>query len=124
MASSNLILHRGAREVSREELALVPMPAQTKTWAPVGHQRVLDTALATIQEAGFQLERMRLGLSADGGRFFGTLDLATQLSPDGIVTLAVGVRNSIDKTYPQMIVMWSSMYPSYFLCKSLVFNNA
>ena len=76
MATTNLILHRGAREVSREELALVPLPAPTKTWAPVGHQRVLDTALVTIQEAGFKLDKMKLGLSADGARFFGTLAIS------------------------------------------------
>lgn len=118
MASTNLILHRGAREVTRGELALVPLPAHTKTWAPVGHQRVLDTALATIQEAGFTLDKMRLGLSADGGRFFGTLDLATQLSPDGIVTLAVGVRNSIDKTFPMVFCAGSRV----FVCDNLAFR--
>ena len=81
------------------------MPPPTRTWAPVGHARVLDTALATIREAGFTLDKMKLGLSGDGARFFGTLDLATPLSPDGIVTLAVGVRNSIDKTYTEFDVM-------------------
>ena len=98
MATSNLILHRGAREVDRDELALVPLPSATRSWAPVGHTRVLDTTLATLRETGFTYDKMRLALSADGHRFFGTLDLTNELTPDGTVTLAVGVRNSSDKS--------------------------
>lgn len=119
MATTNLVLHRGGREVTREELAMVPLPPPTKTWAPVGHVRVLDTALATIREAGFALDKMRLGLSADGGRFFGTLDLATPLTPDGVVTLAVGVRNSIDKTFPMGFCAGSRV----FVCDNLAFRS-
>jgi hypothetical protein len=105
MAASNLTLHCGAREVTRDELAALSCPPPTKTWAPVGHDRVLTTALATLGEAGFSVEKLRLGVSRDDGRFFGTLDLATPLTPDGSVSLAVGIRNSVDKTYAQLIVM-------------------
>lgn len=61
---------------------------------------MLDKGLTTIREAGFTLDKRKLGLSASGARFLGTLDLAATLTADGIVTLAVGVRNSIDKTFP------------------------
>jgi hypothetical protein len=105
MATSNLVLHCGGREVTRDELAMLRCPPPTKTWAPVGHVRVLETALATLGEAGYSIEKMRLGVAGDDGRFFGTLDLTTPLTGDGTVTLAVGIRNSIDKTYPQLIVM-------------------
>lgn len=118
MASTNLVLHRGAREVTREELADIALPPPTRTWAPVGHVRVLDTALATIREAGFTLDKLRLGVSADNARFFGTLDLATPLSPDGVVTLAVGVRNSIDKTFPMGFCAGSRV----FVCDNLAFR--
>src|ERR1700680_303915 len=99
MATSSLMLHCGAREVTRDELAALPCPPSTRTWAPVGHARVLDTVLGTLAEAGYAVVKSRFGLSAGDGRFFGTLDLATPLTPDGTVTLAVGIRNSIDKKF-------------------------
>jgi hypothetical protein len=105
MATSSLMLHCGAREVSREELAVLPCPPPTKTWAPVNHARVLDTALGTLREAGYSIEKACFGLSGGDDRFFGTLDLSTPLTPDGTVTLAVGIRNSVDKTYVECDVM-------------------
>jgi hypothetical protein len=119
MATSNLSLHCGAREVTRDELAALPCPPPTKTWAPVGHGRVLTTALATLGEAGFAIEKMRLGVSNDAGRFFGTLDLSTPLTPDGTVTLAVGVRNSVNKTFPMGFCAGSRV----FVCDNLAFRS-
>jgi hypothetical protein len=119
MATSSLSLHCGAREVTRDELTALPCPPPTKTWAPVGHSRVLTTALATLGEAGFAIQKMRLGVSGDNGRFFGTLDLATPLTPDGGVTLSVGVRNSIDKTFPMGFCAGSRV----FVCDNLAFRS-
>lgn len=119
MATSSLMLHCGAREVNRSELATLTCPPPTKTWAPVGHGRVLETALATLKEAGFAIQKMRLGVSGDSGRFFGTLDLSTELTPDGTVTLAVGVRNSVDKTFPMGFCAGSRV----FVCDNLAFRS-
>lgn len=119
MATSSLMLHSGGREVSREELALLPCPERTKTWAPVSHARVLDTALVTLQEAGYVVAKARYGVSGDNGRFFGTLDLATTLTPNGSVTLAVGIRNSIDKTFPMGFCAGSRV----FVCDNLAFRS-
>jgi hypothetical protein len=119
MASSNLMLHCGAREVPREELTRLPCPPPTKTWAPVGHARVLDTALVTLAEAGHTVVKARYGLSKGDGRFFGTLDLATPLTPDGSVTLAVGIRNSIDKSFPMGFCAGSRV----FICDNLAFRS-
>ena len=55
MATSTLILHRGAREVTREEFESLPVPPATKTWAPVSHSRVLDTAVATHDDSNGSL---------------------------------------------------------------------
>jgi hypothetical protein len=63
--------------------------------------------------------KSRFGLSAGDGRFFGTLDLATPLTPDGSVTLAVGIRNSIDKTFPMGFCAGSRV----FICDNLAFRS-
>jgi hypothetical protein len=119
MATSNLILHCGAREVTREELAVLPCPPPTKTWAPVGHARVLETAVGTLAEAGYTVVKARYGLARNDGRFFGTLDLATPLTSDGTVTLAVGIRNSIDKTFPMGFCAGSRV----MVCDNLAFRS-
>jgi hypothetical protein len=113
------MLHCGAREVNREELAILPCPPPTKTWAPVGHSRVLETALGTLAEAGYSVVKARYGLTRDDGRFFATLDLATPLTPDGSVTLAVGIRNSVDKSYPMGFCAGSRV----FVCDNLAFRS-
>ena len=97
-AKSALVLHCGAREVTREELARVATPAATETWFPVSH----DTCVATVQEsltaAGFEIRQMRFGLARNDARMFATVDLASPLATG--VSLAVGIRNSLDKSLP------------------------
>jgi len=51
-----------------------------------------------LKEGGFRIDRERLALSRNDARFFGTLDLQSAVAPG--VTLAVGVRNSLDKSLP------------------------
>src|SRR4029079_3093952 len=79
--------------------------------------RVLDTALQTLGEAGYQVERTKLGVSHDGQRFFGTLDLVAPLATG--VTLAVGLRNSVDKSFPMGFCAGSRV----FVCDNLAFRS-
>lgn len=117
--SATLMLHAGGREVSRDELTQLILPPATRTWKPIGHATVLDTAIATLGEAGYQLAKMRLGIANEGRRFFGTLDLTTPLTPDGTVALAVGLRNSTDQTFPMGFCAGSRV----FVCDNLAFRS-
>ena len=101
--SSTLILHCGARRVTAEELDAAKAPPATATWFPLAHGQVLSRVKATLAEAGYVVKKEQLGLSRSDQRFFGTLDLGRALS-DG-VSLAVGVRNSTDKSYGESNVM-------------------
>jgi hypothetical protein len=114
MATSTLY---GEQDVSREELALIPAPAPTETWFPLKHSEVLDTATKTLQDAGFVIAKERLSLAKDGARFFGTLDLTTRII-DGI-TLAVGLRNSCDKSFPIGFCAGNRV----FVCSNLAFTS-
>src|SRR4051794_4301193 len=100
MATSTLIAHCGARVVTREELDRVQAPASTATWFPVKHACVVDTARQALSDAGFAVRKEQFALSRGDARLFATLDLATALSGDGSVSLAVGLRNSTDKSLP------------------------
>lgn len=116
MSNTQLVLHTGGRAVEREELKQIILPPATKTWHPIGHETVLDTALDAVAEAGFAVEKMRLGLSGNNSRFFGVLDLKAILVPG--VALAVGLRNSIDKTFPMGFCAGSRV----FVCDNLAFS--
>src|SRR5688500_12927565 len=98
MATSTLINHRGARDVLLEELALIPAPPSTDTWFPIPHSDVLNAVSETLTGAGFEIRGSRLSLSSNDARFFGTLDLSTKVNEG--VNLAVGIRNSTDKSFP------------------------
>jgi hypothetical protein len=97
-ARNALVLHRGAREVSLDEVAAVATPAPTDTWYPVPHVDVLEAVEETLASSSFAVRSRRLALSANGRQFFATLDLFAPVGPG--VDLSVGVRNSIDKTLP------------------------
>ena len=103
MASSSLIAHCGARTVGREELLAVKAPEPTRTWFPLSHSAVLQTVKDKLREGGFVVEKEQLALGRHDARFFGTLDLASAIAPG--VSLAVGIRNSLDKSNAQVTVM-------------------
>src|SRR5438128_2686525 len=96
MADAKLMLHCGAREVTREELNAVPCPRPEGRWWPVPHGTVLTYAEQALRDAGYELDRLSLGLSRGDQRFFGTLTLRSPLASG--VALAVGVRSSLDKS--------------------------
>jgi hypothetical protein len=117
MASTQLCLHKGATRVTREELARFQPPPATATWFPVRHSAVLDTAIARLDEAGYRVKKTDLGVSRDGHRFFGALDLDTTLVSG--VSLAVGVRNSTDKSFPLGFCAGNRV----FVCDNLAFRS-
>lgn len=116
MAESVLNLHSGGQLVEYDELKTIPTPAPVGRWHPVGHSTVLDTVVGTLTGAGYTIKSQALAVARDGKRFFGTLDLSTPLS-DG-VALAVGIRNSTDKSFPLGFAAGSRV----FVCSNLSFN--
>lgn len=116
MPGAQLVLHAGARECTRGELASVEAPSPTKTWFPIKHSDVLDAVLETVDVSGFAVEKMRLALSRHDAQFFGTLDLRSPIA-DG-VSLAVGVRNSTNQTLPLGFVAGTRV----FVCDNLAFR--
>jgi hypothetical protein len=96
MAEAKLMLHCGARQVPREAPATVP--AATKTWVPVSHETVVPTVEESLRTAGFETRKCEFGLSGGDARLFATLTLGTPLAAG--VTLAVGVRKSLDTSFP------------------------
>jgi hypothetical protein len=94
----SVLISKGDAYVSEEELRQIPVPEATRTWHPLGHWQVLDAVRDTLLCAGYEVAAQSLAVANQGLRFFGTLDLTTPIL-DGI-TLAIGIRNSMDRSIP------------------------
>jgi hypothetical protein len=116
VASSTLMLHAGARRVSLDELLQIPAPRRTASWVPIPHYRVLESVRSAVDGAAFKIKRMDLGVTHGGQKFFGVLDLTSTII-EGI-TLAVGVRNSTDKSLPAGIAAGERV----LVCDNLAFS--
>ena len=115
---STLILHKGARQVEKAELVKIEAPPPTGTWFPIAHHHVLSTVEETLHGAGFTVSKSQYALSQDNNRFFGTLTLGSYVG-DGI-NLAVGVRNSTDRTFPIGMCVGHRV----FVCDNLGFSSS
>src|SRR3954469_756189 len=78
-AQSQLVLHRGARPVTLEELAAVPAPPAEGRWRPQAHGAVATSVKETLGEFGYPVVREAHGLSRNDARYFGTIDLGTPM---------------------------------------------
>jgi hypothetical protein len=103
--------------VTREVLDAVPTPAATDTWFPVGHGTCVTTVQKALTESGFEVRQTRFGLSRGDARMFATVDLGSPLATG--VTLAVGIRNSLDKSLPLGFVAGNRV----FVCDNLAFRS-
>jgi hypothetical protein len=115
--SANLILHKGASLVTLEQLREFRAPEPEGRWYPIAHCSVLEAVKGTLGEAGYQVRTEKLALNREGTRFFGTLDLETAVGPG--VHLAVGIRNSTDKTFPLGFCAGNRV----FVCDNLAFRS-
>ena len=119
MVSSSLMLHAGGKLVSLDELQQYKAPPPEGRWFPVPHSQVRDRVVETLHAAGYEVQKEQLAVAKDGKRFFGVLDLATPFS-GGDVTLAVGVRNSVDKSVPAGLLR---RLQEVFICDNLAFRS-
>src|SRR5438552_10669000 len=113
---TKLCLHAGGKLATLDEVRAVASPPPEGAWHPVAHARVLETAAETLTGAGYAVRNQQLALARDGKRFFGVLDLESPLA-EGI-GLSVGVRNSIDKSFPLGFAAGSRV----FVCDNLAFS--
>lgn len=109
-----LILHAGAKEVSRAELCEVPTPDSTATHLPIPHHVVAELARYALGFYGHEIVEEHHAIMPDGARYFG---LMTLRSPYGEYTDIVGLRNSHDKSFPIGIAFGSTV----FICDNMAF---
>lgn len=118
------LLHCGAREVPRRDLALVPVPEAQKRFCPVPHDTLADAVQFQLETAGFDIVQQRHALNKDGAQYFGYYEVRarqfgafTGLAPDyGVI---VGFRSSYDMSLAIKIALGSRV----FICDNLALNG-
>jgi hypothetical protein len=118
MNSANLILHCGANAVSRDRVAEVLTPSRTESWVPIPHHRLLASVQESLNRSGLHVVTEAHGLTRDGNRYFGLLQVANGTNPDNF-GLVVGICNSHDKSFPAALVLGASV----FVCDNLSFSG-
>src|SRR6516225_6713611 len=76
MNRCNLILHCGAQAVGREQVHTVATPSRTGTWVPVPHAVLLEEVQRVLEQSGLQVVGEAHGLTREGARYFGLLQVA------------------------------------------------
>jgi hypothetical protein len=118
MHRANLVLHCGAYKVEREQVAATPRPPRTPSWVPLAHGAILDCVQACLISNGLHIVSEAHGLTRDGQRYFGLLQVATGGDPADF-GLVMGVRNSHDKSFSASLVLGASV----FVCDNLSFSG-
>lgn len=114
---AELVLHAGGRVATLDELRECRAPEPVGRWHPVAHVRVLEAVKETLAGAGYRVRAEKYALARHDARFFGVLDLETPLAAG--VSLSVGVRNSVDKSFPLGFAAGSRV----FVCDNLAFRS-
>ncbi len=114
----NLLLHCGANEVPRQELSHIHTPAATYSWQPIPHDLLLKQVEATLPRYGMRVVNEAHGLSHDGNRYFGLLEIGNGSNhPD--YSRVLGIRNSHDKRFPAGLVLGNQV----LVCDNLSFSG-
>jgi Domain of unknown function (DUF932) len=133
---SNLILHCGASEASREQITEVTPPAATASFQPVRHHEFLNQVESSLVGNNYQIVSETHALSRNGNRYFGLLQITNQPKPrieagqwgqSGVIYdivkpdygFVVGLRNSHDHAYSASLAIGASV----FVCDNLSFHG-
>lgn len=113
---SGLILHRGGREVTQEELEAVPCPESTRTWAPIPHFVLLAMVKRHLDEQAYQVLGQQVGVGGKNDcKMFAVLEIGL-LVAEGM-RLLVGVRQALDKSMAAALAVGEKV----FVCDNMAF---
>ena len=111
--SGELIAHRGAQIVTREELKAFAPPPATETFKPIGHAELVATLTQVMQDRGLHIVREQFAVQNQ--KLFGTFDLEWQKMEE--YGAAVGFRHANDKSMPIQIAVGARV----FVCDNMSF---
>jgi Domain of unknown function (DUF932) len=114
----SLLVHRGGQIVTRDDLALVPVPKATDSYVPMPHNNLAETLLTIGKDIlkGFTLAYEQYALAREGQQMFGVLAFRND---DTELGLSIGFRNSYDKSMAIGIAIGAQV----FVCDNLALTG-
>ena len=115
---NDLILHRGATLVSKEELDLIPLPPATDSYTPVSHFELANTLMTVGQDIlrDYALIGQNYALARQGNQMFAVLNFKKDNSEMG---LSVAFRNSYDRSMSVGLAIGAQV----FICDNLALHG-
>lgn len=116
---SQLLTQCGSQRCSLEQLLTVPEPQQTATYQPLNHYDFAHNILTIASDLlnGYQFDSDQYAMSNDGQKLFGVITYRKQSSEREGVKLAIGIRNSYDKSMSAGLTIGASV----IVCDNLMF---
>lgn len=118
----SLMLHCGAGAITRQALTgVLPSGALGSRHNPVPYAEFVDLVDESLSAAGYRIAQESFGTLADGGRFFGLMEV----EPKGEYiskkdyALNIGLRGSYDQSLPRGLAVGSRV----FVCDNLAFSG-
>lgn len=116
--SGTLVIHRGGWEATKADLASVPVPEATESYHPVPYHRFIEEVELHVPRFGLAVRSSQFALAREGGQMFGVLTCSNG-TPDRDYALAIGVRNSYDRSLAVGLTLGSRV----FCCDNLAFSG-
>jgi hypothetical protein len=116
--SATLVVHRGGWEATKADLAAVPVPEPTESYHPVPYGRFIEEVELHVPRFGLTVRSSQFALAREGGQMFGVLTCSNG-KPDRDHALAIGVRNSYDRSLAVGLTLGSRV----FCCDNLAFSG-
>ncbi len=115
---ASLVIHRGGWEATKADIAAVPVPDPTGSYHPVPYGRFIEEVELHIPRFGLAVRSSQFALAREGGQMFGVLTCSNG-TPDRDYALAIGVRNSYDRSLAVGLTFGSRV----FCCDNLAFSG-
>jgi hypothetical protein len=115
---NGMMLHRGAIEVKRHDLDLVPLPEATDSYQPVSHYDLTDRLLTISQDilTDYCLVGEKYALARQGQQLFAFLQLKKEEADMG---LCIAYRNSYDRSMSVGMAIGATV----FICDNMALTG-
>lgn len=118
MKKSNLVLHCGARSITREQLNAIEAPAPTASWCPVAYGKLVAEVERSLGASNMRIVNEAYGVTDENARMFGLLQVANQQETKDY-SYVIGLRGSLDKSLSEGLAVGSSV----FVCDNMAFSS-
>ena len=112
------VVHRGGWEATKADLAAVPVPEPTQSYHPVPYGRFIEEIELHVPRFGLEIRSAQFALAREGAQMFGVLTCSNGV-PDRDYALAIGLRNSYDRSLSVGLTFGSRV----FCCDNLAFSG-